>query len=228
MILTDTGPLVALINRNDPNHIVCLAAAKRLPQGPLLTTWPCLTEAMHLLFQAVSVGRSGRFVPAALPGVAAQLSQQPSVSHTMLRYLVNLLKPLRMIDPVFGNLRYRRAGFWEGTCYFLPLDKTLDITIHAGRGGPTTDHYDFFHNLTAQYELVVANVAPLLLEQAQNWSEDFLPSELWTFFDLQGISIPNPTPQPITWELQYWCEAAGHSFDIWMQDWMPHSLSVNG
>lgn len=51
-MLTDTGPLIALINRNDPNHPACLAAAKRLPAGPLLTTWPCFTEAMYLLHHA--------------------------------------------------------------------------------------------------------------------------------------------------------------------------------
>ncbi len=49
MTLTDTGPLVALINRNDPNHPVCIEAAKGLPRGPLMTTWPCFTEAMYLL-----------------------------------------------------------------------------------------------------------------------------------------------------------------------------------
>lgn len=52
MTLTDTGPLVALVNRNDPNHRRCLDATKRLPTGPLLTTWPCFTEAMYLVFQA--------------------------------------------------------------------------------------------------------------------------------------------------------------------------------
>ena len=49
MNLTDTGPLVALINRNDPNHTKCINAIKQLPSEPLLTTWPCLTEAMYLL-----------------------------------------------------------------------------------------------------------------------------------------------------------------------------------
>ncbi len=46
--LTDTGPLVALVNRNDPHHAGCLAASRRLPAGPLVTTWPCFTEAMYL------------------------------------------------------------------------------------------------------------------------------------------------------------------------------------
>jgi hypothetical protein len=50
--LTDTGPLVALLNRNDPNHGACAAAAKGLPHGPLVTTWPCFTEAMYLLHKA--------------------------------------------------------------------------------------------------------------------------------------------------------------------------------
>jgi len=49
VILTDTGPLVALIDRKDPHHAVCVETVRRLPTGPLVTTWPCLTEAMYLL-----------------------------------------------------------------------------------------------------------------------------------------------------------------------------------
>lgn len=49
MILTDTGPLVALLDADDPSHTACVAAARRLSSGPLLTTWPCFTEAMYLL-----------------------------------------------------------------------------------------------------------------------------------------------------------------------------------
>ena len=49
MILIDTGPPVALLDVADLNHRVCTAIAKRLPSQPFLTTWPCFTEAMHLL-----------------------------------------------------------------------------------------------------------------------------------------------------------------------------------
>lgn len=51
MILTDTGPLVGLINVADQHHTRCVAALAALSTEPLLTTWPCFTEAMHLLWR---------------------------------------------------------------------------------------------------------------------------------------------------------------------------------
>ncbi len=48
MILTDAGPLIALIDRHDAEHSQCVAAAARLV-GPMLSTWPAFTEAMYLL-----------------------------------------------------------------------------------------------------------------------------------------------------------------------------------
>lgn len=49
MILTDTGPLIALLDRRDSYHEICVGMLDTLPPEPMLTTWPCLTEAMHIL-----------------------------------------------------------------------------------------------------------------------------------------------------------------------------------
>ena len=49
MILTDTGPIVALLNRADQYHSRSIDALTRLPAEPLLTTWICFTEAMYIL-----------------------------------------------------------------------------------------------------------------------------------------------------------------------------------
>jgi predicted nucleic acid-binding protein len=47
--LADAGPLVALIDHGQGEaHQTCVAVLKSL-SGPLVTTWPCFTEAMYFL-----------------------------------------------------------------------------------------------------------------------------------------------------------------------------------
>ena len=52
MTLCDTGPLVALIDRDDRNHARCVQALTQFTDAPFISTWPCLTEAMYLLWRA--------------------------------------------------------------------------------------------------------------------------------------------------------------------------------
>lgn len=46
MTLTDAGPLVALIDKKQKRHESCLATFPML-SAPMLTPWPCFTEAMY-------------------------------------------------------------------------------------------------------------------------------------------------------------------------------------
>jgi uncharacterized protein len=52
-VLVDAGPLVALIDADDPHHQTCVETLKGI-RDPLITVWPALIEAMYLL------GRSWR------------------------------------------------------------------------------------------------------------------------------------------------------------------------
>jgi len=51
MIVVDTGPLVALFDRRDPDHRACAAVLEEIDE-PLCTTVPVLTDAFHLLSPA--------------------------------------------------------------------------------------------------------------------------------------------------------------------------------
>lgn len=51
MILTDAGPFVAILDRGESHHRLCVACLEELA-GPMLTTWPAFTEAMYLLGEA--------------------------------------------------------------------------------------------------------------------------------------------------------------------------------
>lgn len=48
MTLTDTGPLVALLDRDEPDHTKCVEQLRYL-RAPMLATWPVFTEAMYLI-----------------------------------------------------------------------------------------------------------------------------------------------------------------------------------
>ncbi len=49
MNLVDTSPLVSLIDEGQgQSHIDCMEVVQQLI-GPMITTWPCFTEAMYLL-----------------------------------------------------------------------------------------------------------------------------------------------------------------------------------
>jgi len=50
MTLCDTAPLISLVNARDKNHGRCVLTLKTL-QRPLVTTWPCFAEAMHLCYR---------------------------------------------------------------------------------------------------------------------------------------------------------------------------------
>ncbi|MEM8506075.1 MAG: nucleic acid-binding protein [Cyanobacteria bacterium P01_D01_bin.1] len=47
MILCDTGPLLCLVDRTQPQHNAYATTIAQL-EKPLVTTWACFVEAMHL------------------------------------------------------------------------------------------------------------------------------------------------------------------------------------
>ena len=49
MTLTDTGPLVGLIDADDQHHASRSAAYPGLTT-PLLTTWPCFSVSLHITY----------------------------------------------------------------------------------------------------------------------------------------------------------------------------------
>jgi predicted nucleic acid-binding protein len=49
--LTDAGPLIALIDADEPDHERCRRALEEI-HLPMLTTWPAFTEAAYLLGRA--------------------------------------------------------------------------------------------------------------------------------------------------------------------------------
>lgn len=48
MIIIDTGPIVAILDKDDKYHRLCVDILKIIKE-PLITSWPVITEAFYLL-----------------------------------------------------------------------------------------------------------------------------------------------------------------------------------
>ena len=56
MIICDASVLFCLVDRTQPQHSAYKKAVMQSAQ-PLITTWPCLTEAMYLWLYIVEAGQ---------------------------------------------------------------------------------------------------------------------------------------------------------------------------
>ena len=83
----DAGPLVALIDRGDPDHEACVAALRTLRQ-PLITVWPAFTEAMYLLGGSWAAQRAlwSRIETDALGLAPVDASDAPRMRELMEKY----------------------------------------------------------------------------------------------------------------------------------------------
>ena len=84
--LVDTGPLVALFVRNDPDHARVCSVMRSL-RCELLTTWPVLTEVCHFLTAQIAL-RFLRWVEAGgATIVEVSEDELAGVIRTMEKYL---------------------------------------------------------------------------------------------------------------------------------------------
>jgi predicted nucleic acid-binding protein len=128
--LVDTGPLVALFVRGDPDHALVTEFLRGF-RSRLLTTWPVLTEVCHFLSPAVAL-RFLRWVDA---GGAAAIGVPPEelgdVIRTMEKYAD---RPMDLADASLVWL----AG-QSGVREILTLDAGDFATFRTPRGKPFKD-----------------------------------------------------------------------------------------
>ncbi len=129
MTLTDAGPLVALIDADEPDHEACGSVLNGLAL-PLVTTWPVFTEAMYLLSRTGGPqGRealwrlvsTGRLVLADLSEAAVERSARLMAKYADL--------PMDLADATLVALAEER-----GQRRIFTLDSDFEVYRINGRG----------------------------------------------------------------------------------------------
>jgi hypothetical protein len=86
-LLVDAGPLVALLDRGDPEHDACVDALTQA-RDRLVTVWPAFTEAMYLLRESWTAQKAlwSRLETDALTLAPLDESDAPRMRELMEKY----------------------------------------------------------------------------------------------------------------------------------------------
>jgi predicted nucleic acid-binding protein len=126
-VLVDTGPLVAILNRKDQFHGLCVQTLRTMA-SPLLSCWPVMTEAAWLLrenaqaLESLLLGASGSFLE--LADISGD--ELESVVGTMRKY--KTLRP-QLADAVLIHLADR-----EQIDTIFTLDRR-DFSVYRNKRG---------------------------------------------------------------------------------------------
>ena len=125
-VLTDTGPLVAILSPNDQYHRVCLETVQSL-RGPLVTCWPVIAESAWLLQKN--------------PLAFERLLR--SISDGALEILTVAGKEASAIAEVMKRYRSLRAQFADAMLVYLASRENIETIF-------TLDRRDFLVYRTAR------------------------------------------------------------------------------
>lgn len=126
-VLVDAGPLVAIIDRADPEHEASVAALKTL-RDSLITVWPAFTEAMYLLGRSWQGQKAlwSRLETGALTLAPIAEADAPSMRELMEKYRD---LPMDLADAALVRVAER-----EALTRIFTLDRKHFSIYRPGRG----------------------------------------------------------------------------------------------
>ena len=118
-VLVDTGPLVAIVSKNDAYHRICTDTLRQI-DPPMLTCWPVLAEVTWLLRKHPSA------IQKVLDSVESGLLGVEDLDHAAVPWIAGFLKRYRKLGAQLadaaglpGRARWTNRGFHFGSPGFL-------------------------------------------------------------------------------------------------------------
>ena len=125
-ILVDTGPLVAILSREDEYHDACVNTLRQMP-SPLLCCWPVITEAAWLL------RRSPRSVQQLLRSVDGAFLELLPLAGAEAEAIAALMKRYEDIHPQLADAALVYLASREKIDTIFTLDQRDFSIYRSGR-----------------------------------------------------------------------------------------------
>ena len=129
--VVDSGPLLALFDRDDAHHARVRQTLQRNPDLRLITTWPVLTETSALLASRVSKDTELEF----LDWVAAGGIKVDALDNADLEAMIGLLRKYRDLPFDFADTSVAALAAALGIDRILSVDRDFDV-YRAASGKP--------------------------------------------------------------------------------------------
>ena len=129
--VVDSGPLLALFDRDDAHHARVRLALKRNAGLRLITTWPVLTETSALLASRVSKTTEIEF----LDWVAAGAITVEALDNADLDAMTGLLRKYRDLPFDFADTSVAALAEAHGIDCILSVDRDFEV-YRAASGKP--------------------------------------------------------------------------------------------
>lgn len=126
-VLVDAGPLIAIVDRADPQHEACVATLKTL-RDPLITVWPAFTEAIYLL------GRSWQGQKALWSRLETDALTLASLDETDAPRMRELMEKDRDLPMDLADAALVRVAERESLTKIFTLDRKHFSLYRPGRG----------------------------------------------------------------------------------------------
>jgi predicted nucleic acid-binding protein len=125
-ILVDTGPLVAILSREDSHHRACVEALREMA-APLFSCWPVLTEAAWLL------KRSPRAVQQLLASIDTGFLELLPVAGAEAKAIAAVMKRYESMRPQLADAALVYLAAREGIGTIFTLDRRDFSIYRTGR-----------------------------------------------------------------------------------------------
>ncbi len=129
LLLIDTGPLVALLNGRDAEHLRCVEIADAQP-SPMLTTWVVMAEATWLLRDQY-MGLE-RLLATVENGVVTCFN----LGHDAAAWMAEFARQYQDLHPQLVDLSLAYLAEREGTSHIFTLDRRDFLVLKSRTGKP--------------------------------------------------------------------------------------------
>lgn len=129
-----------------------------------------------------------------------------------------------MSDPTFGEIRYQKAGFWEGRVIFSPLNSSVEVLIDGNEAGPSPEQREFLSRLEKVYETANQEATEKLNEaaSASSWSHHIMSTDL----KLETIDIPLSPEENGQWAFTYLHVPTDSHCQVHFEKWKVFSVEI--